>query len=715
MRRIGWLAMVLLCTLGLVAQAEIVRDTAFGRGADTYLSNDSQQSPNSNMGTESRMRAWRQLANTRSKVGYIRFDIDKASGSMSGAYLTLAYTYMKGGASTVNVYGLNDGPDDFWIESGTGGITYNTAPGLLPTTLGNSLVDTSKATLLGTLTSLAAATLPVSVSSNPATLNLQPFLEADTNGVVTIFFIGPNDEDEIATKENTTHHAPRLTMPNASLGAAFDPEPAEDAIVNRFALTELSWSLLPEVAKIDIYFGTEPNTLKMDKLSFDPAVTSVSIDSFPSYSTPLADGTYYWRIDGLDAAPVDPNVLVGPFWSFTSPSVPIVPVDQPADVRVFPADPAVLTVNFSSFYAPTVKWFKDDNTTVTEITTGTATTNNGGGDFTATLTLAAPVSVSAEGQYYCEVSNDGGTTWHRSGVGNLIVKRQLAQYAFNGNLTDSSGNGAPEGTALDTQGDPNSLNAVPASISYVAGVDGAADAAIYLAVNQYVDFGVEGYPKANAFTSNGFGGGMDEGTIVFWVKSDVTSALQTVWGNFNDGTTNGFAAQIQADQDFDLFVRGDGGVTLANHPAGRPNRPEFNLTDGNWHMMAACWSGNTSTLYVDGQWVVNGTGIAPASYSAWQYGVMLGAVRAMANRYQLTDMFQGGAIDNLRIYNYRLDADSIAAFAQEYLDYTGVRPCINMSFAESAYNFDNTGDSYCKVDLADFADFAAAWLGSGLY
>ncbi len=54
-------------------------------------------------------------------------------------------------------------------------------------------------------------------------------------------------------------------------------------------------------------------------------------------------------------------------------------------------------------------------------------------------------------------------------------------------------------------------------------------------------------------------------------------------------------------------------------------------------------------------------------------------------------------------------------FAQEYLSITGIQPCTNPAFTANTYNYDNTGLSYCKVDLADFAVFAQNWLESGLY
>ncbi len=122
------IAIVMLPSIAGGVQALTIT-TADGRGADTYLTNDSSQSPNTNTSAEVRMRAFRQLANTRSKTGYIRFDLGDAVGDMSGATLTLEATFLKGSAKVVQVYGLIDGDGDSWDEST---ITYNTAPGMLP-------------------------------------------------------------------------------------------------------------------------------------------------------------------------------------------------------------------------------------------------------------------------------------------------------------------------------------------------------------------------------------------------------------------------------------------------------------------------------------------------------------------------------------------------------------------------------------------------------
>jgi hypothetical protein len=173
---------------------------------------------------------------------------------------------------------------------------------------------------------------------------------------------------------------------------------------------------------------------------------------------------------------------------------------------------------------------------------------------------------------------------------------------------------------------------------------------------------------------------------------------------------------MQSDGDHRIYIR-DENNTAYHEDEGRPDRPEYDLTDGAWHMMAACWSGNETTIYVDGQWVSSATTSTPESFGPWQHDVLLGASRSSSARHLLTDTFDGGAIDNLRIYNYRLDADSDEVFAQEYLENTGIVPCTDLSYLDGlpSANLDNSGSSYCKVDLADFTALAEAWLVNGLY
>ncbi len=481
--------------------------------------------------------------------------------------------------------------------------------------------------------------------------------------------------------------------------------------------------------------GTDPNLYYLGATGVDPG-TDDPTSQYPGTGTVTVatDSTYEWAVvEAMDGntqsltpgvskiTQVDPNNIIGPVWTYVSQtSVPTIS-QQPEDARAFSTDPnAVFICEFSSVESATVLWYKSGN--ATPLSTGgdivITLTDDGNDNYISTLEIFTPV-LADEGEYYCEIDN--GTPLVTSDTAALIIKRLMAQYDFDGDLAPATGSAAdaPTGTALDTQGDPNSLLAVPAMINYVNGADYAITGgqSLYLDPNEYVDFGVEGYPKAYPVTSNGYGGGLDEGTIVFWVKPDVDK-YQIVLGNFNDTTTGtGFLSALQADGDNDLLVR-NAAVYLANHVAGRPDRPEYDLTDTAWHMIAACWSGNNSRLFVDGQSVGSFTGTTPASYDAWQRGVLLGSSRQGA-RHLLSDMFGGGAIDNLRIYNYRIDNGDavldIDAFAQEYYDNTGILPCTDTLFWGGAANLDNTGSSYCKIDLADFAEFALRWLTNGLY
>jgi len=320
----------LICSIAvitLLSMATGVRaltiTTEDGKGADTYVTNDSQQGPNANTSAEIRMRAFRQLADTRSKTGYIRFDLGDAVGDMSGATLTFEATFLKGSAKVVQVYGLIDEDGDLWDEST---ITYNTAPGMIPnppTTLGNYALDTAKVTLLGTITTPASGDpYPVRFSSNPADLPLANFLGADTNKLVTFIFIGTNNEGEIASKEHETFIAPTLTLPNAVTGARTSAtylNPANGAAdVPRDVV--LSWIPGAYADKHDVYFGTSFADVNAASRTSPRGVLSaqdLDVNSFDPAGLLEFSQTYYWRVDEINAPP-DYTPYRGSIWSFTA-------------------------------------------------------------------------------------------------------------------------------------------------------------------------------------------------------------------------------------------------------------------------------------------------------------------------------------------------------------------------------------------------------------
>ena len=317
-----WFVMGMLGMLGLVVQAEVIRTTEDPDypGADTYVGNDSQVGPTSNRGGENRMRL-RQNNASRSKVAYIRFNINEVTGNLSGAFLTFETTYAKSSGKNVTVYGLTDETLDFWDEMT---ITYNNAPAMLPAADGFYDLDESKVVSLGTFVT-QTETPPVVFSTDPGTLNMTSFLQSDTNGAVTLILVGEDDETELATKEHATAMPPTLTMPNASLGCAMDPQPAHGATVSP-SLSQLCWThpdpnVPGTVITCDVYFGTnEPNDLLpgfgLQRISPEGGTTETCID------IPVAleqFQTYYWVVDCHDPSMGEgEEFLPGGLWSFNT-------------------------------------------------------------------------------------------------------------------------------------------------------------------------------------------------------------------------------------------------------------------------------------------------------------------------------------------------------------------------------------------------------------
>ena len=69
------------------------------------------------------------------------------------------------------------------------------------------------------------------------------------------------------------------------------------------------------------------------------------------------------------------------------------------------------------------------------------------------------------------------------------------------------------------------------------------------------------------------------------------------------------------------------------------------------------------------------------------------------------DAYFNGLMDEVRVYNYALSDDQIAA---QYVQDNG-----GAAFCQTKPAYDFTGD--CKVTVADFALFADQWLECGIY
>ncbi len=480
----------------------------------------------------------------------------------------------------------------------------------------------------------------------------------------------------------------------------------------------------PDIKKHYVFMSTSQSvTLPDPNLYYIGEVAHVDygtalVDTFPTV-TDLAEGSdYLWKVlEGIDDGqggvygPNDPNNYDGPVWSFTTAnSLPAIDEGgQPVSTMIIEDTSTydAFTIAVTSASTPLYQWFYSADDQIggdTEI--GTDEPN-------LPITNA---SVSDEGYYYCRVANDatvsggGSEVDIYSDVVTLAVGRIVGEYLFDEDtLADTSGNGNNgQGKSVSGLAEPNALLASDVTLGYETGVNGTGKAVV-LGTDEYVDFGTAAYPKAGSLTG-GVGAGLDAGTITCWVKPAQTGL---VLGTYNEGLTSGFAFSLTPNGDATdtrIQVRGEAADvgTLQGRLTAKPGSDIF---DTEWHLIAATWTaGGTIAVYVDGEEVIAGDAGAPALYAAWQRAVLLGASRQFASRDLLGDLY-GGSVDDLKIYNYARSANEIA---NEYYVQTGEMACLDHDFDGSLYDVVSEGTSYCKVDLADFAEFAAKWLTSGL-
>lgn len=334
-----------VCFLALAARAEMIIATADGSGADTFIGNDSNKGPNNNYGSSGTMDI-RDYENVRAHIGYVRFDIRGVKGgSLAGARLQLFITSAQNSKSW-NIYGLkNNDADDAWPEMA---ITYNTAPGMLPAPLGTYAVDETKLTWLGTL--FVPAGSNYWATSSTASLNLDSFLAADTNGLVTLVLIGPSDRSGTqfyaAAKEGVA--APVLILPYASgIPAADMPDPNGSEIISAGEIF-LSWRpgqiedtdnpeqmiVHPDITGYYLYIAQyeaacDPGTPDFSAISpiYVPRGTGLR-DRYPATAVGLifgANQVIYWRVDesiqGSGAA--DSGTAAGAVWRFQTSAVSV--------------------------------------------------------------------------------------------------------------------------------------------------------------------------------------------------------------------------------------------------------------------------------------------------------------------------------------------------------------------------------------------------------
>ena len=507
-----------------------------------------------------------------------------------------------------------------------------------------------------------------------------------------------------------------------------------------------TYAVEPDITEEYLFLGESAESQYYVTTLGDPGTDEVTISEIVSGLE--YDKTYYWTVidalagyeetfttaDLLDDA--DPNFnIVGSTWSFDSLISSAVITGQPADTRVFEGETAEFIVDFYTAVSPVVsaKWFKDD----VELSAGgdiSMSFSAEAGDGQAVLTIAN-VDIDDQDKYYCILSTDASTVDDdvQTVTRLLTIKKLLAQYSFD-NAADPLENTGEMAIATPAQvktvlkSDPNQLDAAEIAPTTTDGIVGTALTLTSDDLNgQFVDLGLDSFPKAgpldtlgdvrgSGYEKQGFGYGMDEGSILVWVKPLSNGGILTNASN-TDGTH--IAVTTNGTNSARIIVRGenwDGGWQNLGEANGNYDYMSgFDMSlDGEWHMIAATWSDSTARIYINGEQVAENSQGFTEIYTPWDFSNLLGASRqGQPNRHMLnTADFVSGSFDELRIYNYEISAEAIAD-EYEMLNEVGVTPCMDHAFAGNEANVDNSVSSYCVVDLYDFAAIAANWLADG--
>ncbi len=483
---------------------------------------------------------------------------------------------------------------------------------------------------------------------------------------------------------------------------ARNPNPAyKQTNVDPSTTTQLAWDTAEaaNVTKHYLYLvADEPNFP-----SVSPIVVTDTTDPIEYPVTLSTDKIYFWRVDESinNSGPSDADTITGPIWYFkTIVAVPGA-IINPEDTAVFPTESASFEAGFNSISTPTASWYKEGDPNPLASQAGVGATTSG--DITVTVTDLGNESYSTElqianvenadqGYYYCSIANSSSGTVE-SELAGLTVKRLLAHYPFDGNPNDAAG--SIDGTLKNI--DPNA--SLP---GFITGVPHLGQA-IVLDGTQYVELSTAAYPH------EGLGNGLEMGTVSYWVRIDAFTATAMVMGVHNDGT--GPACQTWFDNDgtrINFRLRQNTGDTEMPYMLGTT---ETSLVgDGQWHLIAATFAkGDIGQLYLDGlPFGATDSYTAVPEFNPWDYPMLIGANN---NRGAVVDLLTG-AIDDVRIYNYRLSNLEVADL------YLAGYPDAKFCILDYASKFDFTGPDGapdCVVNLLDFAQFAAAWLDSGIY
>jgi hypothetical protein len=479
--------------------------------------------------------------------------------------------------------------------------------------------------------------------------------------------IGNDDFGEWLAIDNV-----QLEMYMAYASNVYPPNKSTDIPIDG----DLEWTL-EEGFTCDVYFGTQgdPN------VGLNPKVIDDEYETTYDPGILEYDTTYYWRVDPIDPNNGSPFTYTGPTWWFTTmstmPSIVGGPYSETGDV-------VTLEVETAGIPPTGYDWYK-----VGEPDTLYATTTE------PSLTIDVGSDIGLEGYYYCIVTNDYGSS-EPSASARVMKPRLVGWWKLDGDLTDSVALAEPGAPTHDGSGDPN---------TFTTGVDGSCA--------QFIGDGRLVTITESSDYFNFYPQGL---TVSTWVNCSLDGTWDGVVGkqaNGDDWWRSGWVTGVNGDSSdilgASVVVRRVWGNMFGNPDDG-------DIHDNEWHLVNLVIEPDYSDrscilhIYVDG--VLRNTNNNSSSMDTMWLSpdaVVIGAENETGR-----GNFHG-KVDDVRIYNYALDAMDIALL---YTDLNpGVDVCINQD--DAWRYFDVVGEpgesSWCKVDIEDFAELAAGWSSCSLF
>jgi len=284
---------------------------------DVEIGNDAQIGPDSASAGGSGMAA-RDIGGRR-RVSFVNYDISEVK-SKGMIFSNVSFSnYGHDLDDPIDVYGVPEAYEDLVVP----GITWNTAPGVKndPAPPLDSAVELDLDDLTDVLLTFTPPAMGVRESTD-SSKSLDEFLNSDTNGFVAFMFAPaePGYQAIVRTVEMGENGGTLLEGDIGGLPeSALNPNPLDQAEdVSRDVV--LSWSPGSYAEKNDIYLGTNFEDVNTASTTVDPAGVyqgRQDPNQYPEFGTiRLEIGvTYYWRIDGVGAAPGNERYR-GKVWQF---------------------------------------------------------------------------------------------------------------------------------------------------------------------------------------------------------------------------------------------------------------------------------------------------------------------------------------------------------------------------------------------------------------